>query len=221
MQKASETWVETSGHLASWATEANYHGALPADTNMHATLQIGYPRPHEVEDLAQAISDPESKLYCHFLTVEEFTARHAPTEEYVDFVVAWFKGHGFHIGYIPKNRKFVKLEGSAAKFSASLHTSFAMYYVSGKLLRAPMKEPSLPAMLYQGHELQFEGLDHGWMLQYKKDIRKVPANLGKSFQLGGPHEDEPLVQSDAAAVLAPRGCVWIDSITFKGDPKLG
>lgn len=208
---ANDGFVRVPGHTVSWATDANFRSPLPPDTVMHARLHVGYSSPAEVAALAAAVSDPASPLYGQFLTPEEFQAKYAPSAEYIASLEEWATNQGFRVCHVPRNRKFVSLEGTAAQFSAALRTEFGLFNVNGKVLRAPKDEPALPAALFGNHHLHFTGLDHNWHLH------TGAGRGGRRCRAAG----EAAARAAAARLgdaTAPQGCVWDSPTSFTADP---
>src|SRR5579884_2375260 len=103
-----------SGHLPNAVTtqRAFLVSRLPA--TQHLNLSLGVPLRDRagLEAFVSDIYDPQSPNYRHFLTVDEFTQRFAPTQEDYQAVVDFAKANGLTVKDTPANRLIVDVEGS-------------------------------------------------------------------------------------------------------------
>ncbi|MGC8633985.1 MAG: S53 family peptidase [Candidatus Limnocylindrales bacterium] len=97
--------------------------------------------------LAQAVSDPHSPSYGHYLTPAQFRQQFAPSQASVNAVTSWLRSQGFTVDYTPLNNHYVAAEGTLAQAAAAFGTSFGEYAVQGQLLQAPTTALSIPASL--------------------------------------------------------------------------
>ena len=80
--------AELRGHVASLALEKNKVSPASEDHVIRSSLHFGFTDPAGVCAVSRAVSDPASPLYGQFLTMDEFTARFAPSTAYVEEVAA-------------------------------------------------------------------------------------------------------------------------------------
>jgi subtilase family serine protease len=100
------------------------------------------------------VSEPGSSLYRHFLTVAEFRARFAPTNQQIAAVEASLRSHGLAPGSVTANGLLIPVSASAGRLASALGTSFAQVKLrSGGTAfantRAPQFDTSV-ASLIQG-----------------------------------------------------------------------
>ena len=94
---------------------------------------------------AQAVSDPKSASYRHFLTPDQIADRYGATLAQQTAAIAYF--HGFNIwasGW--KQRMLLHVAGTQPQLEAAFHTKFGSYRSpTGEAFIAPMSAPSVGA----------------------------------------------------------------------------
>jgi subtilase family serine protease len=135
------------GSVPSWANARNYQGAADPTADIGFRVYLGWNNPSAVESLAQAVSDPHSSSYGHYLTPAQFRQQFAPSQAQVGAVQSWLKGQGFNVEYTPQNNHYVSAEGTVAQAQAAFSTSFGMYSVEGLTVRSPSADISIPSSL--------------------------------------------------------------------------
>src|SRR5205085_1176142 len=135
------------GSAPSWASSKNYKGAADSSADIGFRLYLGWSNPSAVQALAQAVSDPHSSSYGHYLTPAQFRQQFAPSQAQVGAVQSWLRSQGFSVEYTPTNNHYVSAEGTVAQAEAALGTSFGMYSVQGLTVRSPSSDVSIPSSL--------------------------------------------------------------------------
>jgi subtilase family serine protease len=136
-----------AGSVPAWASSANFKGTAAGTDTINFRVYLGWNSPGAVEQVARAVSDPNSPSYGQFLTPQQFRQQFAPSEQQVRQVESWLTGQGFSIDYAPLNNHYVAAEGTVAQAAAAFGTTFGMYDVSGLTLRSPSSNVSVPAGL--------------------------------------------------------------------------
>ena len=199
-----------SGHRMSWASPATWHSDASPSSIVHCRMHFGYNNRTHVERMARRVSNPRSRWYRRYPSVEKFTARFAPPQAYFAQVTQFLTTEGFNVAYEAVNRKYIAFDGTVAQFGRTFHMSFGMYSVSDLVVRSPKSEPSIPAHLLQGHKIQLLGLDHGWHVDL---VTRKPRPRGK----GSPY----VAQEADAARVAFQDCQWSSASSYSSDPDLG
>jgi subtilase family serine protease len=135
------------GSIPAWATSRNYAGPASATGDVGFRVYLGWNDPSGVLALAEAVSDPHSASYGHYLTPAQFRARFAPSQAQVEAVQSWLRAAGFSVEYTPQNNHYVSAEGTIAQAEAAFGTSFGMYTVQGLTVRSPSSDLSVPSSL--------------------------------------------------------------------------
>jgi subtilase family serine protease len=136
-----------AGNVAAWASHANYRGAANGADHVSFRVYLGWQSPAAVAALAQAVSDPKSAAYGHYLTPAQFRQQFAPSAASVSQVQDWLRSQGFTIGYTPANNLYVSADGTLAQAAAAFGTTFGVYHFLGKDLRSPSSDLSVPASI--------------------------------------------------------------------------
>jgi subtilase family serine protease len=135
------------GAEPSWVNAKNRRGAVASSDTVVMRVVLKTRNLAEANAVADAVSNPKSPSYHHYLTAAQYRARFAPTDASVAAVKNWLRSQGLAVGYVPANRLYVSAVGSAAQAGKAFGVHLSKYAVSGKLLRAPDTEPSVPAEL--------------------------------------------------------------------------
>lgn len=133
--------------VPTWASAARLKSAANGADFVGFRVYLNWQNEPQVEALAQAVSDPKSPSYGHYLTPAQFRQRFSPSQASVNAVQSWLRGQGFSVVYTPTNRHYVSAEGTIAQAQAAFGTTFGMYEVSGLTLRSPSSDISVPSSL--------------------------------------------------------------------------
>jgi subtilase family serine protease len=129
-----------------WAVPAAAGTPAPASELVDLAVYMSWRHPDEVTALAEAVSDPSSDRYGHYLGARAFRERFAPEQADVDAVADWLRAEGLRVVDVPANRHYVAAEGPVARVEAAFGTRLARYRVGDRVLRGPTAVPSMPAL---------------------------------------------------------------------------
>ena len=135
------------GGQPSWAKPANRRGAVASSDLVAFRVLLTTRNVAEANAVADAVSNPKSASYKHYLTAAQYRARFAPTQASVDAVSRWLRSQGLRVGYVPANRMYISALGSAAQAGKAFGVHLSKYAAHGKLLRAADSAPSVPSDL--------------------------------------------------------------------------
>ncbi len=144
---ASSGRTTLQGSAPSWANSKNYAGQADPSATVGFRLYLGWNNPSAVEAFAQAVSDPHSSSYGHYLTPAQFRQQFAPSQAQVGAVQSWLRSQGFNVEYTPTNNHYVSAEGTVAQAEAAFGASFGMYNFQGLTVRSPSSNVSIPSSL--------------------------------------------------------------------------
>jgi subtilase family serine protease len=130
-----------------WANSKNYAGPANQNDDIGFRVYLGWNNPSAVADLAQAVSDPRSSSYGHYLTPAQFRQQFSPSQSQVNDVQSWLRSQGFTVQYTPQNNHYVSAEGTVAQAASAFGTSFGMYNFGGLTVRSPASDVSIPDSL--------------------------------------------------------------------------
>ena len=124
--------------------QAKRIGRLSATESMRLVLVLPLRNQAELDDLLQALYDPRSQSYRHFLTVEEFTAKFGPTEEDYNRVIEFAKANGLTVVGTSRNRLNLDVTGAVANIEKAFHFEMVLYQhpTESRFFYAPDREPA-------------------------------------------------------------------------------
>ena len=101
-----------------------------------------------LQAVAQAVSDPKSAAYGHFLTTAQFAARFGAPPATVESVDHALRADGLRPGPVSANGLIVSVSGPIGQVERSLSTGFDSYRLaSGRVAMANTAAPRLPASI--------------------------------------------------------------------------
>src|SRR5690242_18945948 len=135
------------GSIPGWASSKNFKGAVSGSDYVGFRVYLGWNNDSAVTALAKAVSTPGSASYGKYLTPQQFHQQFAPSQTSVSAVKSWLTSQGFTVDYTPANNHYIAAEGTVAQAAAAFGTSFGYYAISGKTLRSPSTELSIPTSI--------------------------------------------------------------------------
>jgi subtilase family serine protease len=135
-------------HLAAPAG-ARLMGHVPAEQQLTVAMTLQLRNEPQLDAFLQQLSDPASPNYRHFLTVEQFTERFAPTNASYAAVVGFAKSHGLTVHGSAANRLVVEVSGAASDIEQAFHVNLQLYQhpTENRTYFAPDVEPTVDSGL--------------------------------------------------------------------------
>ena len=143
--------------------------------------------------LVNAVSDPASAQYRHYLTDAQWIARYAPTQASVASAETWLRQQGFKVGSVPADRLFVSAQGSAAQVESAFGTTLGNFKVN---------EPHAPSREQRAVDPDLDRRD-----RLRRDRRERGDRNPRAVErcrVGGRNRDSPLGRGAAAACGFPQ-----------------
>ncbi len=127
--------------------------ALPPDQQLHLSLVLPLQNQADLTALLTRLYDPTSPDYRHFLSVDQFTQRFAPSAADYGAVVDFAQTNGLTVTGSPANRLIVPVTGSVAAINRAFGVSMSTYQhpTQNRTFFSPDREPSLPSGLKITH----------------------------------------------------------------------
>jgi subtilase family serine protease len=100
-----------------------------------------------LKKLLAAQQDPESPLYHHWLTPDDFAAQFGVADQDIAATEAWLKAQGFDVDSISRSRDRITFSGTAAQVQAAFGAELRRYRLGDEVHFAPANDLSLPAQL--------------------------------------------------------------------------
>ncbi|MFL6075105.1 MAG: protease pro-enzyme activation domain-containing protein [Mycobacteriales bacterium] len=144
---AGPSRVDVPTAQPSWVAGATPTGDVAASTPVQVEVYLAERNADQAEALVQAISDPHSGQYGHYLSPEQYRSRFAATDTDVAKVRDWLSGAGLKVGAVPDNHHYVTATGTAAAAERAFGTSLRTYSHGGATVRAVAGQVSVPSGL--------------------------------------------------------------------------
>ena len=124
----------------------------PADpklamNRMILTLQPDAAQQSAAAALIDALHDPNSPQYHHWLTPEEYAAQFGVSPNDVARVSEWLSSHGFRIEEVPAGNQSIIFSGTVAQVEQAFQTQIHRYRVNGEEHLANASDPAIPQAL--------------------------------------------------------------------------
>jgi subtilase family serine protease len=161
--------ADLTSSVPKWAAHGARRGDAAAKRQVGLRVYLGLRNAGAAAAEVQALNDPKSASFHHYLTAAQFRAKYAPTSASVASVSAWLRGAGLKVGYVPQNHFYVSATGDVAAAERAFSVHLGEYSVRGKTLRAPDSEPSTPASL-AGTVTAVVGLDESAQLLHPNTV---------------------------------------------------
>src|ERR1700709_2845803 len=117
------------------ATPAYAGGATPAGTQIDFSVGLQLSDPAGAVVFVQAVTNPSSTSYRHFLTPAQWEKRFSPTQASVKTVTDWLQSQGIPVESVTPDRMTVQATASAATVARAFGTSVNEYRRKGKVVR--------------------------------------------------------------------------------------
>jgi subtilase family serine protease len=103
--------------------------ALAADTTLHVSVALKSRDPQALSRYAQAVSDPSSPDYRHYLTVAQFAQRFGASPAAQQSVLASLRAHGLRPGALSANDLTVPVTATAATVANAFSVALSRFRV--------------------------------------------------------------------------------------------
>jgi len=157
-------------NVSKWVGSAQRIGSADDRKQVPITAFLSFRNQAQLTALIAEQSNPRSLQYGKYLTPEEFRQRFAPLAADVATVKTALKKLGFTIEFTPDSGLFVQARGSVAQIKYNFGVSQELYAYKGKVLRANVETPRLPASI-AGIVTYVAGLDDTAALRKPNHIR--------------------------------------------------
>jgi subtilase family serine protease len=169
-----------SGTKPSWAVAKADKGATSNTGKVTVRVYLAGKDAAGLAKYAQAVSDPNSAQYGHYLTPAQTQARYGATKAQIAEVTNWLKSSGLQV--TGTNQHYITVSGDVAAAEKAFGTQLHNFSRAGHVYHAPASTASVPASL-QGAVLTVSGLDNAPKLNHHDDTLPGP---GAAFVNAGP-----------------------------------
>ena len=165
------------GSIPRWLHQARNLGAMPSAQQIGFGVLLGMRDQAGAVATLQAVSDPASASYGHWLSNAAFDASYAPAKADVAAVRSWLSSQGFRVTNTLPSGMLVEASGSVAQVQKTFGTSVHNYSYLGKTVHANATALSLPASTpaaVSGVISGVLGIDQGTTLKKPADTLPGP-----------------------------------------------
>jgi subtilase family serine protease len=134
-------------NVSLWVGHAQKVGVAADTAPVHVTLFLSFRNQDALKDLIKAQYTRGNPQYGKYLSPEDFRSRFAPDPAKVSMVQDTLTKLGFKIENTPKSGLFVEASGTVALVKSAFGVSQGLYAYKGKVLRANVESPRLPARI--------------------------------------------------------------------------
>ncbi len=124
--------------------QAPFLNRLPRTQSLNLNLTLPLRNEPELDDLLQALYDPQSQLFHQFLSVQEFTERFGPSEQDYAEVIRFATENGLTVTGTFANRMVVNVTGPVANIEKAFQVTMAAYRhpTENRTFFSPDREPT-------------------------------------------------------------------------------
>lgn len=144
---ADGQFVPISDQAAPLVHRAQYVRPTRLDQPLALSLGLQPRNSQGLNDLAQAVRNPTSPLYRHFLTPEQFKDRFAPTADQVQQVTQFVQSQGLRVTRVASNNLLIDVVGTVSQAQQAFHLQMNDYQVGKEIFSANATPPQLPSKL--------------------------------------------------------------------------
>lgn len=126
--------VQTSLAKLGRATRLGLHDL---SDSISLTVSLKLRHVEELQHFLKAVQNPDSPLYHHFLTPEQFTARFGPTREQVAQVTSYLEATGIEVTGVSANRMLIHTRAQTQAYARAFRISINDYRLDGHRFSAP------------------------------------------------------------------------------------
>src|SRR5882757_7810812 len=134
-------------HVSNWVGKAQRIGSEDDRKSVRFTVFLSFRNQTELTSLVAEQSSPRSAQYAKYLTPEQFRQRFAPPAADVAKVQSELKKMGFAVDFTPDSGLFIQARGSVSQVKYHFGVTQELYAYKGKVLRANVETPRLPASI--------------------------------------------------------------------------
>jgi subtilase family serine protease len=172
----------------------------PEDPSAQITVTVWLKQHNQaaLDALVKQIYTKGSPNYHHFLTLEQYNAKFAPSEKEAASVREFLESHNFSVTNVEKNNHFITAEGRVADAQNAFNVQINRYNVAGQIHRINTSEYSIAgpvgALVKAVHGLN--------------DLGSVPASVRPiDPDTGKPVAPQPLTAVKANAAVPGNPCL--------------
>ena len=140
-------YVSIPGSVLPIVSSAKTVGNAPSNTLVSFAIILPLQNRDQLAQLITQIYNPQSPLYHHYLTPDQFHSMFSPSESQYQAVVNYLESQGLQVTYTSANRLIVGAQGTVSQVSQALKTTIQLYSYKGQVFYANSQPVELPSNL--------------------------------------------------------------------------
>ncbi len=191
---------------------ARFAGAVATDTRLDLTVVLRPRDPGELSAFANAVSNPSSPLYRHYLAPGEFAARFGAGPSEVSSTEAALRDEGLRVAGVTANHLAIAVRTTAGAAERAFATGLSRYDLpSGRTVFANASAPRLPGAIAPAVE-GIVGLDS--IAQLTSPLQRVsprasrPPLASPTLRAADGSVASSCESSEQASMLSQYGATW-------------
>src|SRR5260221_10768112 len=122
-------------------------GAANAQQQLNLSVGLQLRNRQELQGLLSDMHNPQSSLYHHFLTPQQFAAEFGPTAGQQQQVIDYLRQQGLGIVHVSSNGLLIDASATVAQAEAAFQVSIKNYQLGSNLFYANANPPIIPGSL--------------------------------------------------------------------------
>lgn len=147
-QKAPTPLITLPGNVRPDVRMAIDKGAVDGGMQLdHMLLQLQRPAAREarLEARIEAMHQPGSPDFHHWLTADEIGQQYGPDPAEIQRVTQWLRSYGLQVNGVSKSGLVIDFSGTAAQVTSAMHVALHTVIVDGKNHFANVQNPQVPS----------------------------------------------------------------------------
>ncbi|HEY4389407.1 MAG TPA: S53 family peptidase, partial [Ktedonobacteraceae bacterium] len=225
--------VPLRGQTVPLIQRAHMLGSASAQQQLKLSIALQLRNQAQLTTLLHDMYTPQSSLYHHFLSPQQFAAQFGPTSAQIQQVVTYLRSQGLTVNTVASNGLFINASADAATVEAAFQVKINQYRLGPRTFYANATAPLLPASI-ASLILSIGGMDNS--VQMHPLFQRAPAAQVQDIQplagyaapdLLGAYNAAPLHQASiqgsgqSIAVFELDGFQQSDINTFLSKNNLG
>jgi kumamolisin len=125
---AAQTRVTVRGTAAPGLGSSSQIGTLAPSAPLSFAVTLPLRNRPALDSLIDAVSDPNSPQYGHYLTPAEFNSRFTPTDAQVQNVTSYLRSQGITVSDVSANNTVIDAQGQASDVQRAFDTTIARFH---------------------------------------------------------------------------------------------
>ena len=144
-QVANEPMVAMVSNVNPAVADSTRMGDMSSDATMSLAVSLKLRDESGLRQFLAQVSDPQSPVYQHYLTPDQFMAQYGPTQDDVAKVTDFLTAQGLTVQDVSANRQVVDVSGPVSQIDRAFATHMGMYQQAGREFYANDAAPTMPS----------------------------------------------------------------------------